>query len=94
MRNTNATMKILENQVAQMAKTIVEWLQGSFPINTEVNPKEPLKVVTLRSGKELLSPVSKEPEVEVVVPQPRAKQAAEDSSNTKVDRSEKTTEKG
>lgn len=74
LRNTHAFVHNLENQVAQMAKTLAEQLPGFFPSNTEVNLKESLKAVTLRSGKELLSPILKEPEVEVVDPQLRTKQ--------------------
>lgn len=39
-----------------MAKTLVELPQRSFPSNTEINLREPIIEVTLRSGKELALP--------------------------------------
>lgn len=59
-------MKNLENQIAQIAKTLVEWLSGSLPSNTKVNPKESLKAITLKWGKELSSPIVEEPKIEAV----------------------------
>lgn len=53
MRNTNATMRHLEHDMAHMSKLIEKRLPGSLPSNIEVNPKESLKAVTLRNGKQL-----------------------------------------
>ncbi|KAG8486462.1 hypothetical protein CXB51_019744 [Gossypium anomalum] len=46
-----ASIQELENQIGQLAKMILERPQGSLPSNTEPNPKEHVKAVTLRSGK-------------------------------------------
>ncbi|XP_073017839.1 uncharacterized protein [Primulina eburnea] len=48
-----ATMKSLETQIGQLANSLRDQNRGQFPSNTEVNPKEQCKAVTLRSGKEL-----------------------------------------
>ncbi|XP_073057020.1 uncharacterized protein [Primulina eburnea] len=48
-----ATMKSLETQIGQLANALKDQNKGQFPSNTEVNPKEQCKAVTLRSGKEL-----------------------------------------
>ncbi|XP_075494038.1 uncharacterized protein LOC142531695 [Primulina tabacum] len=51
--NMGATMKSLETQIGQLANSLRDQNRGQFPSNTEVNPKEQCKAVTLRSGKEL-----------------------------------------
>lgn len=76
-------MKNLENQVAQIAKTLAERLLGSLPSNTEVNPKESLKSVTLRIGKELSMHAIKETGHKDVNPQQRTEQERLDHPNTK-----------
>lgn len=86
-------MKNLENQVAQIAKTLIELLPGTLPSNTEVTPKESLKAITLRSGKELSFPLINEPKVEVVASLPRAEQPVHDRPNVKVDSGERPMEK-
>jgi len=53
LRNHTASRHNLENQVGQIAKTLAERPQGSLPSNTETNPREQLKVITLISGKEV-----------------------------------------
>ena len=40
--------------------TINAQQRGTFPSNTEVNPKEQCKAITLRSGREIKSSPSKE----------------------------------
>ncbi|XP_068666390.1 uncharacterized protein [Aristolochia californica] len=51
--NIGATIKNLEVQIGQLAMAINAQQRGSFPSNTEVNPKEQCKVITLRSGREI-----------------------------------------
>ncbi|XP_073317273.1 uncharacterized protein [Primulina huaijiensis] len=51
--NMSVTMKSLETQNGQVANSLRDQNRGQFPNNTEVNPKEQCKAVTLRSGKEL-----------------------------------------
>ena len=63
LRNHEAFIHNLENQVGQIAKLLSERPQGSLPGNTEPNPREQLKAVTLRSGKELKSNVGNEPDI-------------------------------
>ena len=53
LRNHEASIHNLETQVGQIAKLLIERPPGSLPGNTETNPREHVKVVTLRSGKEL-----------------------------------------
>ena len=53
LKNQKASLKNLENQVGQLARLLSERSQGALPINIEKNPKEKVKVVTLRNGREL-----------------------------------------
>ena len=45
----------MEVQVGQIVKLLSERQQGTLPGNTEANPKEQVKAITLRSGKQLES---------------------------------------
>ncbi|XP_041011488.1 uncharacterized protein LOC121255284 [Juglans microcarpa x Juglans regia] len=58
--NMGAAIKNIEVQIRQLATTINAQQRGTFPSNTEVNPKEQCKAITLRSGKEIERPPSKE----------------------------------
>ncbi|XP_039133248.1 uncharacterized protein LOC120270298 [Dioscorea cayenensis subsp. rotundata] len=51
LRNVQASIQSLENQVGQLARANSERPPGSLPSNTENNPREHLKAVTLTSGK-------------------------------------------
>ncbi|XP_039121320.1 uncharacterized protein LOC120258044 [Dioscorea cayenensis subsp. rotundata] len=53
LRNVQASIPLLENQVGQLARANSERPPGSLPSNTENNPREHLKAVTLRSGKQV-----------------------------------------
>ena len=53
MKNQEALLKNLENQVGQLASFLFERSQGFLPSNTEKNPKEEAKAITLRNGREL-----------------------------------------
>ncbi|XP_019267682.1 PREDICTED: uncharacterized protein LOC109244964 [Nicotiana attenuata] len=53
MESQNSSLKNLEIQLSQLAALVSEKIQGPLPSNTEKNPKEHLKAITLRSGKEL-----------------------------------------
>ncbi|XP_039126983.1 uncharacterized protein LOC120263159 [Dioscorea cayenensis subsp. rotundata] len=53
LRNVQASIQSLENQVGQLARANSERPPGSLPSNTENNPREHLKAVTLRSGKQV-----------------------------------------
>ena len=53
MGNMGAPIKSLEVQIGQIASSINAQQRGKFPSDTEVNPKEQCKAITLRSGKEI-----------------------------------------
>ena len=75
LNNQAAQLRNLEVQMGQMANLLTERQPGSLPSNSEVNPRrdgnEHVKVVMLRSGKELetqeQSPVIEEVENEKVI---------------------------
>ena len=48
-----AIIENLEVQIGLLATTINAQQKGTFPSNTEVNPKEQCKAITLRSGREI-----------------------------------------
>ncbi|KAL5564470.1 hypothetical protein UlMin_027634 [Ulmus minor] len=52
-RNQGASIRNLEHQVEEISKLLTERAQGALPSNTERNPREEAKAITLRSGKEL-----------------------------------------
>ncbi|XP_061337742.1 uncharacterized protein LOC133284687 [Gastrolobium bilobum] len=55
-KNTNASIRNLENQIGQLAKQIVDRTPGTFPGNTITNPKEDCMAITIRSGKVVVAP--------------------------------------
>ena len=75
LNNQAAQLRNLEVQMGQMANLMTERQPGSLPSNSEVKPRrdgnEHVKVVMLRSGKELethgQSPVIEEVETEKVI---------------------------
>ncbi|XP_061350043.1 uncharacterized protein LOC133295257 [Gastrolobium bilobum] len=77
-RNTQASIRNLENQIGQIAKQMAERAPGTFPNNTVTNSKEDCMDITTRSGKVVAAPTKsntnveadekfKEPEKEVVI---------------------------
>ena len=48
-----AIINDLQRQVAQLSEAVNTHPNGTLPSNTEKNPKEEVKVITLRSGREL-----------------------------------------
>ncbi|KAL5577772.1 hypothetical protein UlMin_019471 [Ulmus minor] len=52
-RNQGSSIRNLEHQVGEISKLLTERTQGPLPSNTERNPREHAKAITLRSGKEL-----------------------------------------
>ncbi|XP_073307086.1 uncharacterized protein [Primulina huaijiensis] len=75
--NMGATKKSLETQIGQLATALRDQNRGHFPSNTEVNPKEPCKAVTLRSGKEL--------EVETSKKKVESKKTVEDGESEEIE---------
>ncbi|CAL1386490.1 unnamed protein product [Linum trigynum] len=57
MLGQQASISNIELQMTNLAKMLSERPPGTLPSNTENNPKEQLKVITLRSGKEI-EPIS------------------------------------
>ncbi|KAG9442620.1 hypothetical protein H6P81_018474 [Aristolochia fimbriata] len=53
LKNQEASIRNLEIQMGQLANAISGRNQGTLPSNYEVNPKEQIKAITLRSGKVL-----------------------------------------
>ncbi|KAK1429674.1 hypothetical protein QVD17_11888 [Tagetes erecta] len=51
LRSQGSAIRGMENQMGQIAKLLSEREAGKLPSNTETNPKEHCKAVTLRSGK-------------------------------------------
>ncbi|XP_019057336.1 PREDICTED: uncharacterized protein LOC104807112 [Tarenaya hassleriana] len=56
-QKTDAHLKLVDNQIAQLATSVPSRPQGSLPGNPEANPREYCNVVSLRSGKELANPI-------------------------------------
>ena len=56
IRNHSSSIHNLEVQMGQLANSIATRNQGALPSNTEKNPKEQVKAITLRSGTEIQSP--------------------------------------
>ncbi|XP_075100112.1 uncharacterized protein LOC142176406 [Nicotiana tabacum] len=53
VESQHSAIKNLEIQVSQLATLMSGQIQGALPSNTEKNPKEHLKAISLRSGKSL-----------------------------------------
>ncbi|XP_073121149.1 uncharacterized protein [Henckelia pumila] len=66
MQNQDASIKNLENQIGQLAKSISSRDQGTLPSDTEKNPKEQVKAIELRSGKTVEPEPKSEKEPETV----------------------------
>ncbi|XP_070026589.1 uncharacterized protein [Nicotiana sylvestris] len=62
MESQNSSLKNLEIQLSQLTALVSEKIQGPLTSNTDKNPKEHLKAITLRSGKELDEPYANQSE--------------------------------
>ena len=56
IRNHSSSIHNLEVQMGQLANSLATKNQGALPSNTEKNPKEQLKAITLRTGTEIQTP--------------------------------------
>ncbi|KAA3488422.1 Pol polyprotein [Gossypium australe] len=56
LRNQQASIQRIKNQLGQLAKLISERPQGSLPSNTETNPKEQLQAITAHDSEGLNEP--------------------------------------
>ena len=63
-KNTSASLKNLETQVGQLALTMPNKSKGTFPSDTQKNPKDCM-AVQLRSGKEVDNNSKKERKEEI-----------------------------
>ena len=52
-KNTDASIKNLEVQVGQLAKQLADHRGSSFSANTEANPKEQCKAISLEAERRL-----------------------------------------
>lgn len=52
LQNHDTFIKNLETRIGQIADFLITIVQGSFPSNTEVNPKE-YKAINIISGEEI-----------------------------------------
>ena len=56
IRNHSSFIHKLEVQIGQLANSLSTRNEGALPSNTEKNPKEQVKAITLRSGIEIQTP--------------------------------------
>ena len=56
IQNHSSSIHNLEVQMGQLANSLAIRNQGALPSNTEKNPKEQVKTITLRSGIEIQTP--------------------------------------
>jgi len=59
-KNQEASLRNLETQVGQLAKQLANQQGGQFSTNTQPNPKEQCKAITIRCGKQVGSDINKE----------------------------------
>ncbi|KAL2461317.1 Uncharacterized protein Adt_44737 [Abeliophyllum distichum] len=52
-KRQDVAIKNIQNQIGQLAKLLIKRQPGTWPSNTEVNPKEQVNAITTRSGAEL-----------------------------------------
>ena len=55
VKNHASSIHNIEVQRGQLANAVAQRNQGNLPTNTETNPREKLKAITLRSGREIRS---------------------------------------
>ena len=84
-KNTGASLKNLETQVGQLALSMLNQSKGTFPSDTQKNPKDCMEV-QLRSGKEVGNNSKKEKKEETDAEQKETGKEGEKSTP------EKTTE--
>ena len=53
LKNQEASIRNLENQVGQLANQMFEGIQGALPSNTKRNLREKVNAITFRCGREL-----------------------------------------
>ena len=78
VKNHASSIHNIEVQMGQLANSVAQRNQGNLPSNTKTNPREQLKAITLRSGKEIRS--GDELKKEVVETQGKKIQNGDDDS--------------
>ena len=81
-KNTSASLKNLETQVGQFALNMPNQSKGTFPSDTQKNPKDCM-AIHLRSGKEVSNNRRKERKEETEVEQEETGKEGEKSTQTK-----------
>ena len=79
--NTSASLKNLETQVGQLALNMPNQSKGTFPSDTQKNPKDCMEI-QLRSGKEVSNNRSKERKEETEAEQEKTRKEGEKSTQT------------
>ena len=72
-KHHSSSIDNIELQLGQLANVVATRAQGHLPSNTKVNPKEQVKTITLRSGRELLEPQCLPSKVEEEKEQPEVR---------------------
>ena len=80
-KNTSASLKNLETQVGQLALNMPNQSKGTFPSDTQKNPKDCMEI-QLRSGKEVSNNRSKERKEETEAEQEKTRKEGEKSTPT------------
>ena len=80
-KNTSASLKNLETQVGQLALNMPNQSKGTFPSDTQNNPKDCM-AIQLRSGKEVANNRKKERKEETEVDQEETGKEGEKSIQT------------
>ena len=80
-KNTSASLKNLETQVGQLALNMPNQSKGTFPSDTQKNPKDCM-AVRLRSGKEVSNNSKKERKEETDAEQEETEKEGEKSIRT------------
>ena len=90
-KNTSASLKNLETQVGQLALSMTNQSKGTFPSDTQKNPKDYM-AVQLRSGKEVGNNIKKERKEESDAEQKETGKEGEKRKPRKTTEAEKNTQ--
>ena len=76
VQSQGKALQNLEVQLSQMATSLQTMQKGKFPSCPEINPREECKVVTLRSGKKLSTPLINDEDDEAIIEDVQQKESA------------------
>ena len=80
-KNTSASLKNLETQVGQLALNMPNQSKGTFPSDTQKNPKDCM-AIQLRSGKDVSNNIKEERKEEAEAEQEETEKEGEKSAQT------------